>query len=132
MLVVDDASVVFDCLELYFERYSTIQAEFTRKGHKAVEMCIESTRRECCGPYKLVLLDLHLEDMSSYEAAKQIREFLGPEETKIIGMTPLLEEHVKSRMELVGIDGGLYKPLSREKILQILQDNDIFNGNLTN
>ena len=63
-----------------------------------MEKCRESAARECCGAYKLVIMDLHLEDMSGYEAAKQAREILGRDTTKIIGMTALLEQYITDKL----------------------------------
>ena len=60
ILIVDDDEMARNSLSNFIKNYSTTTADEAYDGTEAIQKCRESMRRECCGPYKLVLMDIGL------------------------------------------------------------------------
>ena len=73
-------------------------------------------------------MDIHLGDMNGYEATTEIRKVFDRNTTKVLAVTALLERFVLHKLEPAGLDGVLYKPLNKSKILKMMMENNIFNG----
>ena len=130
VLITDDAEEVIDGMKLLFKTHSQAKADYVRDGDQAIQFCRQRKESQCCPPYKLILIDLQLGDVSGYEATKEIRQWFGSDKTKVIAITALLEKFVMDKLEAAGIDEVLYKPLTKRKVISMLAENDIFNGTL--
>ena len=128
ILIVDDARVVLECLLLFVQGFSTATADTASSGEQAITKGRERLQSKCCRPYKLILMDIHLGDMNGYEATTQLRNIFQEEETKVIAVTALQEKFVKDKLQPAGMNGVLYKPLTKTKILNLFKEFHIFNG----
>ncbi len=106
ILSVDDSPVVS---RLTFRQLGIIgvQAETASTGEQAIE-------KARAGNFDLILMDVHLPDMTGYQAAQRIRELEiadGRPRTIIIALTGVTHEH-KEQAALAGMDDFLSKPVS--------------------
>jgi len=89
-------------------------ADLAKNGKLAVKAAEEK-------PYDLVLMDIQMPDMNGIDAAKLVREKLGPHAPVIIALTAEALEGDKERFLALGFDGYLSKPLQAPALRETLR-----------
>ena len=110
VLVADDNATNQFALKMMLKHFGVL-ADFANNGEEAVRMACESTSRPCCGPYRLVLLDISMPVMDGYEAAKAIMEHVGKETTAIVGVTGFEKKNIFEKAQGAGMQDVLTKPV---------------------
>ena len=129
MLIVEDENVVLDTMMGYFDEFCSAKVDIARDGQEAINQCaIRARPQNCCGPYRLILMDLGLPGISGFEATGQIRNLPGFEKTTVIAFTALMEKNVKHKIKVAGFDKVLYKPIDTASTINLLKDHNIFKG----
>ena len=101
-------------------RHLGVETHLVNHGGEAVERTRESKARQCCGPYRLVLLDISMPVMDGYAAAQAIRELVGTEETTIIGATGFAKKDIFEKAQRAGMQDVLIKPIEMDKLQEQL------------
>lgn len=111
--------------------------EFTRFMMKEIigtlgfEVAIARNGNEGCdainsdpSAYGLILMDLHMPEMSGIDAARLIRKNTQnpPREVPIIAVTADVNYHDDARIEQLGMNGYASKPVSPGKLLALMDE----------
>lgn len=110
VLVVDDNNINVLVLTKLLENLG-VKSEHTNDGLSAVKMAKNKN-------YQLIFMDIHMPQMDGYEATKLIRE--NNPDTLIIGLSADVTTQTISKSLLFGMRDYLAKPLSQEKLHQLL------------
>lgn len=110
VLVVDDNNINILVLTKLLENLG-VKSEQTNDGISAVKMA--KTKN-----YQLIFMDIHMPHMDGYEATKLIKE--NNPETLIIGLSADVTTQTINKSLLYGMQDYLAKPLSQEKLHQLL------------
>jgi len=84
-------------------------------GHDAVD-------RGCSGDYRIMLLDVQMEDMDGIEATKRIRKFekVNGGHLDIIALTALVMPGDREKCLQAGMDDYLPKPVERKRLIDLI------------
>jgi len=115
VLVVDDNPTAVSILQTYLESFG-FEVASTGDGHEA----IEAIRASGAGGFQLVLMDWQMPGMNGIEAARRIRELVGPERTVIIMITAFGREEVERQALTAGFDGFLMKPVNPSVLIDTI------------
>lgn len=111
--------------------------EFTRFmmkeiiGTLGVDVEIATNGRDGCAviaaapdAYGLVLMDLHMPEMSGIDAARHIRDLPDnpPSNVPIIALTADVNYHDTSRVEKLGMNGYASKPVTPGQLLALIEE----------
>ena len=110
VLVVDDNNINILVLTKLLENLG-VKSEQTNDGISAVKMAKNKN-------YQLIFMDIHMPQMDGYEATKLIKE--NNPETLIIGLSADVTTQTINKSLLYGMQDYLAKPLSQEKLHQLL------------
>ena len=83
-------------------------------------MVRESMQRNCCGPYRIVFMDINMPVMDGYEATLEIRRLLSKKQTLVVAATAYPEKVVERRGRTVGMDEFITKPLDPKLVGSII------------
>jgi len=117
ILVVDDSPGNRALVDTYL-RPSPHELEFAENGLVAVE-------KFEVGDFDLVLMDIQMPVMDGHSAARAIRKLersLGRPRTPIIAISASSSEDMGERSLEAGCDLQLTRPLSKSKLLEVLQE----------
>ena len=112
VLVVDDNSVNRTVAALMLERLGW-QADQVASGEEAIEACHHRD-------YALVLMDLHMSGMDGITTSRQLSLMARPPAC-IIALTADMTPGLEQTCIEAGMRGLLHKPVSREKLMQALE-----------
>jgi len=110
ILVVDDEQDIRDFAKSFFEKRN-IDVITASGGNEALEL-IEKENPD------LVLLDIHMEEMSGVDVLKKLRE--AKNDVKVIMVTGVEEEAIVNEANSWGIRGYVHKPLVLEELEKIV------------
>ena len=110
ILIVDDEQDIRDFAKSFFEKRN-IKVITASGGVQALEL-IEREKPD------LVLLDIHMEEMTGVEVLKKLRE--NKNDTKVIMVTGVEEESIVNEANSWGIRGYIHKPLVLEELEKIV------------
>jgi len=110
ILVVDDEQDIRNFAKSFFEKRN-ISVLTASGGNEALEI-IEREKPE------LVLLDIHMEEMTGVEVLKKLRE--SKNDVKVIMVTGVEEEAIVNEANSWGIRGYIHKPLVLEELEKIV------------
>jgi signal transduction histidine kinase/CheY-like chemotaxis protein len=110
VLVVDDNNINVLVLTKLLENLG-IKSEQTNDGISAVKMAKNNN-------YQLIFMDIHMPQMDGYEATKLIKE--NNPETLIIGLSADVTTQTINKSLFYGMQDYLAKPLSQEKLHELL------------
>ena len=119
VLVADDNAMTQFTLKVQLQRLGT-DVDIANHGEEAVQLVRESAARACCGPYRLVLLDISMPVMDGYEAAEAIRGLVGMGGTTIVGATGYAKKDIFRDAQRAGMDDVLTKPIEQDKLEELL------------
>ncbi|WP_292658717.1 response regulator [Nitratifractor sp.] len=116
LLVVEDNEINLRMLLKILEG-SGIRVTAARHGGEAVEAVNTSPS----GSFDLVLMDINMPVMDGYEATKAIRKMDGGISLPMIALSALNMKSEIDRMEAVGMDGFIEKPLKLGKLYTLFE-----------
>lgn len=126
ILIVDDEPINILALELIFKQLNK-PIDKAYGGQEALEI-IKKRKKEstsvCPKTYKIIFMDLNMPLVDGYEATKRIKEkvSLGEiEDMIIVACTAYQEYEHKQRCLDVGMSEFINKPVTKLKILEILE-----------
>ncbi len=111
ILIIDDYEMTRNIVEMFLVREGH-EVDVTGTAKDGLEMAIQNH-------YSIILLDLNLPDESGLELAKQLRQHDALKNTKIIIFTGY-DHHDINYYRQYGIDGLLIKPITPEKIIELI------------
>jgi len=112
-LVVDDDPINHELMEALLEDSST-HVTHANNGQEAIALVAKYH-------YSLILMDIHMPDMSGIEATKIIRSREEPgQHILIIALTADIETRVRKQALLAGMDDYLAKPFSEKKLWSVI------------
>ena len=113
ILVVDDEPAVQSALSRAFalEDYDVSKA---MDGREALERLSEA-------PYEVVILDISMPHIDGLEVCRRIRTLQGSSPPRMVALTGWGREGDRRRTRDVGFDEHLVKPVSAEKLREVLQ-----------
>ena len=97
-----------------------IEPDEVNNGHQAVERVRASKERNCCGPYRVVFMDINMSIMDGFTATAEIRKFLSKETTIIVGASAYPDSEIEARGKLVGMNEYMSKPLNPNFVSRII------------
>ncbi|MBX2849629.1 MAG: response regulator [Acidiferrobacterales bacterium] len=112
LLLVEDDDDIADLVMLLLEEKGTSVVR-VENGALAIEMAERST-------FDLILMDIHMPIMNGYDAIKKIRQ--AGNETPIIVMSASPLETEQEKVEQLGCNGYLVKPVDIDDIFRIAND----------
>jgi CheY-like chemotaxis protein len=108
ILAVDDNSVGLKVLRHALERrYQNVECVSS-----GLEALAAATRQH----YDVVLMDLQMPGIDGFQAASQLRELPGYEETPILALTADSSDQVRERCRAAGMQAYLSKPLEYNEL----------------
>jgi len=110
ILVVDDEQDIRDFAKSFFEKRG-IKVLTASGGVEALDI-IDKQKPD------LVLLDIHMEEMSGVEVLKELRQ--NKNDIKVIMVTGVEEEAIVNEANSWGIRGYIHKPLVLEELEKIV------------
>lgn len=110
ILVVDDEQDIRDFAKSFFEKRN-IKVLTASGGVEALDI-IDKQKPD------LVLLDVHMEEMSGVEVLKELRQ--NKNDIKVIMVTGVEEEAIVNEANSWGIRGYIHKPLVLEELEKIV------------
>jgi len=117
-LVVDDDPINHELIDSLLED-SNAQITHANNGQEAIALVAKYH-------YSLILMDIHMPDMSGIEATKIIRSREGPEyHIPIIALTADIEMRIQKQAEAAGMDAYVAKPFSEKEFWSVV--NHLFN-----
>ncbi len=110
VLVVEDNLVNQRIVTKYLSKWNA-QVDLAENGLRAVEK-VETNR------YDVILMDLHMPEMSGYEATRTIREMQGEyyQKLPIIALTASVFMEEREKIYLFGMNGYVIKPFNPEDL----------------
>lgn len=110
LLIVDDEEDIREFAKSFFKKRGI--EVFTSAGGVNALLIIERERPD------LVLLDIHMEEMTGVEVLKRIRETKN--DVKVIMVTGVEDETIVNEANSWGIRGYIHKPLVLEELEKIV------------
>ena len=117
-LVVDDDGQACETAVSLLEAMG-LRAEFVTEGAAAVERVVQAL--DTSDPFALVMLDWKMPQMDGVEAARRIRQAVGPDIPVII-LTAYDWSDIESEARAVGVTSFLSKPFYRSKLCYLLNE----------
>lgn len=112
-LVVEDNLINQRLIQILLQEYN-ILVSTASNGTEAVKMC-ETNR------YDIVFMDIDMPEKNGIVATKEIKEALNPNgKTPIVALTAMAMEGDREMLLQAGLDDYISKPLTREKLENIL------------
>ena len=117
ILVVDDNAVAREIFTdiLHALSFDPVMAQC---GKEALAQCTAADQAGT--PYPLVLMDWKLPGLNGIEISKRIKEM--GNKTKIILLTPVGNDAIKSEAQSIGIDAFLVKPINRSCLFDTIME----------
>jgi PAS domain S-box-containing protein len=116
LLVVDDSDDAVRSLARVLRLWGHI-VRVARDGPEAIEATVAES-------FDVILLDIGLPGMDGYEVAERIRETLGSGGPRLIALTGYGQQEDLARSRRVGFDGHLVKPVSLDRLRELLVDSE--------
>ncbi len=118
VLVVDDDEVACEGACMLLDDIG-MRSDFTLSGHEGIEAV--RTADEEQDPYRAVILDWRMPEMSGLEAAKRIRE-VSKRSVPIIILSAYDWSMIEQEAREVGVDAFISKPLFRSRLVQVMKE----------
>ncbi|MCB1769126.1 MAG: response regulator, partial [Candidatus Competibacteraceae bacterium] len=115
LLVVEDNDINQEIIRHLLERSGAI-VEIAINGAQAVALL----ERQGPKAFNAVLMDIQMPEMDGYEATRRIRALPGFDPLPIIGLTAHVQRHEIERMQAVGMNDHVGKPIDPRLLLRIL------------
>ena len=110
LLIVDDEVDIRAFAKNFFKKRGI--EVFTSKGGQEALKIIESEKPD------LVLLDIHMEEMSGVDVLKHLRQ--NSNQTKVVMVTGVEDEDTVNEAYSLGIKGYVHKPLILEELEKVV------------
>ena len=117
MLVVDDNATSRQILRHQIFAWK-LQKGSAGSGHEALRLLRAAAAEG--HPYDLALLDVEMPEMDGLTLARAIKADSAISGTKLIALTPLGHALPKSKLQAVGIDASLHKPVKQSRLFDCL------------
>ena len=112
-LVVEDNLINQRLIQILLQEYRIVVST-ALNGNEAVEMCHQQK-------YDIVFMDIDMPEKNGIMATKEIKEEINPNgKTPIVALTAMAMQGDKEMLLSEGLDDYLSKPLTREKLENIL------------
>ncbi len=117
VLLAEDDEVYMELMKNHLEEVG-IEADKTYDGDEVIDIFTQAQQ----GYYQMIFLDMNLQEVSGFEAAKKIREFekRGTTRIPIVGVSGYIDSYRSQEMYNEVIDGFLLKPLSKRDLYEVL------------
>ena len=112
VLLVDDNHINLLALRMILRSHCRVETDEVSNGEQAVARARASLQRYCCGPYRVVFMDINMSIMDGYTATEEIRMFLSKQKTYIVGASAYPSSEIEARGNLAGMDEYLSKPIN--------------------
>lgn len=115
VLIVEDTDICARLLGMQLKKMkcSTQRAE---NG----QVCLDILKKSMPGQFDLILMDLRMPVMDGLEATKLIRSELGMKDIPILALTGEKRDDIQSECEGIGFTDFFSKPLSKNKLEQVV------------
>ncbi len=129
ILLVDDNESILFVLQNYLKT-AGLTADEALNGQEAINKLIERSMMDCCGNYKLVIMDVDMPLLNGIEATKlfklKVRNGELPE-TPVVALSAgqLRADQEDLFLKEIGFAGYISKPIGRLEFLKILKGYDI-------
>lgn len=115
IMIVDDEQDIVEVLEKILEDEAKYEVEVA-KGGFAAGLMAEKFR-----PH-VILLDVHLSDVSAREVTRQVKANPDLQLTKVIAMSGKMTEEESKGLLAGGFDGFLHKPFHVRQVIEAIED----------
>ena len=115
VLIVDDETDITDTLRDLLNRETNYEASVATSGFEA------GIAAEHIKPH-VILLDIHLGEISGQEVCKTVRTNPDLQMTKVIAMSGQLSDADAAALLHQGFDGYLKKPFHIQQVIQTIED----------
>ncbi|MCC6424410.1 MAG: response regulator [Phycisphaerales bacterium] len=115
IMIVDDEQDIVEVLEKILEDEAKYEVEVA-KGGFAAGLTAEKFR-----PH-VILLDVHLSDVSAREVARQVKANPDLQLTKVIAMSGKMTDEESKGLMAGGFDGFLRKPFHVRQVIEAIED----------
>ncbi|MGE9291070.1 MAG: response regulator [Puniceicoccales bacterium] len=113
VLIVDDMATNRKVLQHLIRRIGAVP-ESCESGKKALQLCASKD-------FHLILLDLHMPEMSGFEVGEKIIAQRSTSLPLVVAQTADETPHACDRTQSIGFDGHLTKPIRPNKIIDFLR-----------
>jgi len=114
ILIADDNPINLELVKTLLNHLGATITQAT-DGSEAIELA-------CSHKYDLILMDIHMPNVSGLEAAQNIREYEATisRHTPIVALTADIMPETRERVETSGMDDYLVKPVDENMLIDIL------------
>lgn len=118
VLIVDDNKTNRFVLSEQLKYWGCMYDEASN-GHKAIEKLITASKQEA--PFEIAIIDMQMPGMTGEELGRQIKKNPDIQNTKMIMMTSIGQRGDAKKIEKIGFDAYLIKPVKQAKLLGCLK-----------
>jgi len=125
ILVVDDNPFNLMVIKSLISSKLEVKCDQSLHGKQGLDKVLFAENRDCCGQYKLVLLDLDMPVMNGYETAEALKHLMKEDKISklmIVALTAYASKEAKDKCIEVGMDNYLTKPVVFEELEEILKN----------
>ena len=120
VLVVEDNPLNREVMRAVFDNLG-ITIQLAENGHEGVEKA-----RELCPD--LIIMDLHMPDMTGFETVVKIREYPECKDLPVVMLSADAFTHQQEQALALGIEDYLTKPLVMDRLLPVLKKHLRYNS----
>jgi len=115
VLLVEDNETNTVIARAMMERWG-VDVSTAQSGREALALLADERRH-----FDLILMDLHMPEMSGYDLTRTLRARFGPERLPIVALTAAAFEDDRVQCEAVGMNDFVTKPVSAERLRATLR-----------
>jgi len=114
ILIVDDFHLNVDILRNYLEK-AGFDTEVSYSGEEAIRCCRDHN-------FDLIIMDIYMNGVTGYDAARQIRaEGLSYDQCPILALTGNVDREIEDKCRQAGMNDIFCKPVRREILKKIVE-----------
>ncbi len=113
VLVVEDDQDVQELIVMKLKSFG-VSTKRVNNGYECIEALLDKS-------YDLILMDLEMPKLNGLETTQRIMDACGSDRPLIFAVTGNTGEAVRQKCMDMGMDGYISKPLSNDKLNEVLQ-----------
>ena len=113
VLIVDDDVQMIDIINLYLKKTANVYSALS--GFDALELLKQQS-------IDVILLDIEMPGMNGFETLEQIRKIESCSKIPVIFVTGHRDKYANLNTSVLGIDGYLLKPVSKEILIEKIME----------